>query len=70
MSDKATDSDVQPAPDTDVLVRDGGNGDVFIRFEDEEEEDQEGNHRVELLNEDDARDLYDKLGKTEAVKNG
>lgn len=52
-----------PAPDTDVVVRDGGNGDVFIRFSNEQED-----PRVELLNEDDARDLYDKLGNTEAIQ--
>ena len=47
-TDDATPSreEVQPAPDTDVLVRDGGNGDVFLRFGADE-----GNRRVELLNE-------------------
>ena len=57
--------EVQPAKDTDVLVRDGGNGDVFIRFEDDPDD-----RRVELLNESDARDLHEQLGKTEAVQNG
>lgn len=56
--------EVRPAPDVDVLVRNGGNGDVFIGFAD-----NEGDRRVELLNEGDARDLYEKLGKTEAVQN-
>jgi len=49
-----------PAPETDVLVRNGGNGDVFIRFADE-------NRRVELLNKDDARELFNQLGNTEAI---
>jgi len=66
MSDDATDSGEKqpPAPDTDVLVRDGGNGDVFLRFGAEQD-----NRRVELLNEDDTRDLYEKLGKTKAIQN-
>lgn len=54
----------KPAPDTDIIVREGGNGtgDVFIRFGDTEE-----NRRVELLNEADTQELYDKLGKTDVV---
>ena len=62
--------DVEPAPDVDVLVKEGGNGDVFLRFvEDEGEDEDEDNRRVELLNKDDVLDLYDQLEETEVIQN-
>lgn len=62
--DRSTGGEQPPAPDTGVLVRDGGNGDVFLRFGAEQDD-----LRVELLNQNDAHDLYEKLGKTEAIRN-
>ena len=54
-------ADVPPAPSTDVRVRPGGNGDQFLVF------DSDGDYRhVEVLNETDARDLYNQLDEVYA----
>lgn len=51
-----SETDTPPAPQKDVQVRAGGNGDQFLVFDD-----GDGYRRVELLNESDARDLYEQL---------
>jgi len=47
----------QEAPETDIRVLTGKGGNVFIRFADGDD------RRVELLNEDDARQLCELLGE-------
>jgi hypothetical protein len=50
--------DTPPAPSKDITVRPGGNGDQFLVFDDADEY-----RHVELLNDADARELYEKLGE-------